>query len=74
MKIKGGYILLNTNHYILLVKHYILLIIFLHGVTISGYSMGIKFGRDPFSVEQNNYATKIVNVYIFFDLDAGPRG
>ena len=69
MEIKGGYILLNPNHYILLVKHYILLIIFLHGTTISGYTMGIKFDRDPLAVEQNNYATKVVNVHFFFDLD-----
>ena len=32
--------------------------------------MGIKFGKDPLYVEQNNYLTKIVNVYVVYDLDA----
>ena len=31
--------------------------------------MGIKFDKNPLAVEQNNYATKIVNAYIVFDLD-----
>ena len=35
--------------------------------------MGIKFDRDPLAVEQNNYATKIVNAYIAYDLDNWPR-
>ena len=35
--------------------------------------MGIKFDKDPLAVEQNNYASKIVNVYIVYDLDAWPR-
>ena len=35
--------------------------------------MGIKFDKDPLAVEQNNYASKILNVYIIFDLDAWPR-
>ena len=35
--------------------------------------MGIKFDEDPLAVEQNNYASKIVNVYIVYDLDAWPR-
>ena len=26
--------------------------------------MGIKFDKDPLALEQNNYTTKIVNVYI----------
>ena len=34
--------------------------------------MGIKFDRDPLAVQQNNYARKIVNVYIFYGLDAWP--
>ena len=32
--------------------------------------MGIKFDKDPLTVEQNNYLTNIVNVYIVYDLDA----
>ena len=35
--------------------------------------MGIKFDKDPLAVEQNNYLTKIVNVYIVYDLDAWLR-
>ena len=35
--------------------------------------MGIKFDKDPLGVEQNNYLTKIVYVYIVYDLDAWPR-
>ena len=32
-----------------------------------------KFHKDPLVVEQNNYLTKIVNVYIVYDWDAWPR-
>ena len=46
---------------------------FLHSIKLSGYKMGIKFDKDPLAVEQNNYLTKIVNVYIVYDLDAWPR-
>ena len=35
--------------------------------------MIIKFDKDPLAVEQNNYLTKIVNVYIVCDLDAQPK-
>ena len=42
---------------------------FLHSIKPSGYRMGIKFDKDPLAVEQNNYATKIVNAYINYDLD-----
>ena len=35
--------------------------------------MGIKFDKYLLAVEQNNYASKIVNVYIVYDLDAWPR-
>ena len=34
--------------------------------------MRIKFDKDPSAVEQNNYLTKIVNVYIVYDLNAWP--
>ena len=34
--------------------------------------MGIKFDKDPLAVEQNNYLSKIVTVYIVYDLDAWP--
>ena len=33
----------------------------------------IKFDKDPLAVEQNNYLTKIVNVYTVCDLDAWQR-
>ena len=35
--------------------------------------MEIKFDKNPLAVEQNNYLTKIVNVYIVYDLNAWPR-
>ena len=35
--------------------------------------MEIKFNKDPLVVEQNTYATKIVNVYIVYDIDAWLR-
>ena len=43
---------------------------FLHKIKLSEYRIGIEFDKDPLTVEQNNYLTKIVNVYIVFDLDA----
>ena len=33
----------------------------------------MKFDKDPLAVEQNNYLTNILNVYIVYDLDAWPR-
>ena len=30
----------------------------------------MKFDKDPWTIEQNDYLTKIVNVYIVYDLDA----
>ena len=30
--------------------------------------MGIEFDKDPLAVEQSNYLTKIVNVYIAYEL------
>ena len=46
---------------------------FLHSIKHFGYKVGIKFERSLLAVEQNNHATKIVNAYIIFDLDAWPR-
>ena len=60
-KLKLTYIILNLS-----------LSAFLHVIKISGYRIGIKFHKDPLAVEQNNYLTKIVNVYIVYDLDARP--
>ena len=36
----------------------------MYSIKLSEYRMGIKFDKDPLSLEQNNYLTKIVNVYI----------
>ena len=46
---------------------------FLHSIKLSGYKTGIKFDKNPLAVEQNNYLTKIVNVYIVYDLEAWPK-
>ena len=35
--------------------------------------MGMKFEKDALAVEQNNYFTKTLNVYIVYDLVAWPR-
>ena len=35
--------------------------------------MGIKFDEDLLAVEQNNHLSKIVNVYIVYDLDDWKR-
>ena len=46
---------------------------FLHSIKLSGYKIGIKFDKDHLAVEKNNYLSNIVNVCIFYDLDACPR-
>ena len=58
------YLVLNLSHYILL---------FLNSIKLSEYRIGIKFDKYPLAVAENNYLTKIVNVYIIYDLDAWPR-
>ena len=45
----------------------------MHSIKVSEYRTEIKFDKEPSAVEQNNYLTKIVNVYIVYDLDAWPR-
>ena len=35
--------------------------------------MGIKFDKDTLAIEQTNYACKIVNIYIVYDLDTCPK-
>ena len=37
------------------------------------YQIGIKFDKDPLAVEQDNYLTKIVSIYMIYDLGAWPR-
>ena len=46
---------------------------FLHSVKISGYRMRIKFDKDPLAIEQNNYLTKLGNVYIVYELKDWPQ-
>ena len=43
---------------------------YLHSIKLSGYGIEIKFDKDPLAVEQKNYLTKFVNVYIVSELDA----
>ena len=43
---------------------------FLNSIRLSGYRILIKFDKHALSVDQNNYLTKIVNIYIVYDLDA----
>ena len=45
----------------------------MHSIKLSENRTGIKFDKDPLTVEQNNYLTKILNVYIVNDLDAWQR-
>ena len=45
----------------------------MHSINLSGNKMGIKFAKDPLTVEQSNYASKIISIYIAYDLDAWPR-
>ena len=45
----------------------------MHTTKLSGYKKWLKLNKDPLAVEKNNYATKIVNAYIVYDLDASPR-
>ena len=45
------------------------MMLFLHRIAISGYRTGIQFDNSVLIIEQNNYAIKIVNAYIVYDLD-----
>ena len=49
------------------------ILIFLYSIKFFGYKIEIKFDKDPLVVEQNKYATKIVNAYIVYELDALPK-
>ena len=37
------------------------------------HRLGVKLDKGRFTVEQNNYVTKIVNAYIVYDLNAWPN-
>ena len=43
---------------------------FLHSIKLSGHEMRIEFNKNSLAAEQNNFLTKIVNVYIVYDLEA----
>ena len=45
----------------------------MHYIKLSEYRIEIKFGKDSLAIEQNIYLTKIVNVYIVYDLDTWPK-
>ena len=42
----------------------------LHSIKLSEYRMEIRFEKVPLAVKQNNYKSKIEDVYILYDLDA----
>ena len=46
---------------------------FLHSIKPSGCKMGIKIDKDHLAAKQIHYLTKIVNVYIVYDLKASPK-
>ena len=46
---------------------------FLNAMKLAGCKIGIKFNKYPLAVEQSSYLTKIVNVYIVYDLAGRPR-
>ena len=58
---RSEYLILNLNT------------VFLHSIKRPEYRIGIKFDKDSLAVEQKNYSTKIVNVYIIYDLQSWPR-
>ena len=41
----------------------------LNSIKLSEYKIGIKFDKDLLAAEQNNYLSKISNVYIVYDLE-----
>ena len=45
----------------------------LHSIKLFGHRMVIKVDKDPLAIKQNNYLSKILNVYIVYDLDAWPK-
>ena len=55
------------EHLILNLSHYVLLPWI--AIKLSEYAIDIKLDKDALAIEQNNYFTKIVNVYIIYDLD-----
>ena len=46
---------------------------FLHSIKISEYRIVMKFDKEPLPLEQNSYLTKILNVYVAYNLETQPR-
>ena len=46
---------------------------FLPNIKYFTRKIGIKFNNTPLLIEQNNYTTKTVNVYIVYDPDDWPK-
>ena len=57
----------NQREYIILNLSQPLYTAFLHSIKLSGHMIGIKFDKDTLAVEQNNYLTKVVNIYIVYE-------
>ena len=64
------YVLSRKSKEVHTFKLNLLKIAFLYSIKLSRYKVGIKFDKDPFVVEKDNCATKIVYTYIVYDLDA----
>ena len=45
----------------------------MHKIKLSGYTIGTEFDSSILLLEQNNYATKTVTVYIIVHLDTWPQ-
>ena len=67
------YVLSRKSKEVHTFKLNLLKIAFLYSIKLSGYKVGIKFDKDPFVVEKDNCATKIVYTNIVYDLDALTR-
>ena len=46
---------------------------FLPNVKYFGNKIGIQFNNTLLIIEQNNYVTRIVNIYIVYDLENWPK-
>ena len=46
---------------------------FLNSIKLSEYKIGIKFDKDLLAVKQKNYLSRIVNVYVVYELYNWPR-
>ena len=47
--------------------------VFLHNTKFSVYKIRVQFNNNVLVIEQNNFAAKIVNTYIVYDLDDLPK-